>query len=220
MVVAPDVPAYIKEEDFFTLKTHAVPYVEEGHEHSMLSLLNTFFITEYSLTVILSNVELMKNVPTFYVTSCMSLLHSKGLMHYPNSSSIDVIVTDSLYPCGALLAKYLYVPAVFLLRFIPCDVDIEAAQCPDPSSYVLRLLTGNLEHMSFLERVKNILYPLLFKLNCHFSLTSYESLASELFQRTCPYWNFSAMHPYGSSGLTLGLISSGPSCLICSLSGE
>lgn len=41
--------------------------------------------------------------------------------------------------------------------------------------------------MSFLERVKNILYPLPFKLIYYLHFTLYESLASELFQREVSY---------------------------------
>ncbi|XP_028611226.1 UDP-glucuronosyltransferase 1-5 isoform X3 [Grammomys surdaster] len=183
VVLAPDVSVYIKEEDFFTLKTYAVPYTKEEYEHQLLSLFQIFFKTEYSLMMILSNMELMKNVSTFYGSCCTRLLHNKGLIQHLNSSSFDVLLTDPAIPCGALLAKYLYIPAVFFLRFIPYEADFEATQCPSPSSYVPRLLTRNPDHMSFLEKVKNILYPLPFKLIFHFGFIPYESLASELFQR-------------------------------------
>lgn len=183
VVLAPDVSVYIKEEDFFTLKTYAVPYTKEEYEYHLLSSFQMFFKNEFSVMMILSNMELMKNVSTFYVSCCMSLLHNKGFIQHLNSSSFDVLLTDPAYPCGALLAKYLQVPAVFFLRFIPYDSDFEAAQCPSPFSYVPRLFTRNLDHMSFLERVKNILYPLPFKLIFHFAFIPYEQLASELFQR-------------------------------------
>ncbi|XP_051010241.1 UDP-glucuronosyltransferase 1A5 isoform X2 [Acomys russatus] len=183
VVVAPDVSVYVKEDGFFILKTYAVPYSKEEYEHNLLSSFQMFLETEYSLTMILSNMELMKNLLTFYVSSCMSLLHNEGLIQHLNSSSFDVILTDPMYPCGALLAKYLHVPEVFLLRFLPCGVDFEASQCPSPPSYVPNILTRNSDHMSFLERVKNVLYPLPFKFICHFASAPYESLASELFQR-------------------------------------
>ncbi|XP_076770961.1 UDP-glucuronosyltransferase 1A5 isoform X2 [Arvicanthis niloticus] len=187
VVLAPGVSVYIKEEDFFTLKTYAVPYTKEEYKHHLLDLFKIFFKTEYSLMMILSNMELMKNVSTFYLSCCMSLLHNKGLIQHLNSSSFDVLLTNPVNPCGALLAKYLQIPAVFFLRFIPYEADFEAAQCPSPFSYVPRLLTRNSDHMSFLERVKNILYPLPFKLIFHFAFIPYENLASELFQREVSY---------------------------------
>lgn len=183
VVLAPDVSVYIKEEGFFTLKTYAVPYTKEEYEHNFLSYFQMFLETEYSLMTILSKVELMKNLLTFYTSSCMSLLRNEVLIQHLNSSSFDVILTDPTYPCGALLAKYLHVPAVFLLRFLPCGVDFDSAQCPSPPSYVPKSLTRNSDHMSFLERVKNVLYPLPFKFICFFTSAPYENLASELFQR-------------------------------------
>lgn len=71
----------------------------------------------------------------------------------------------------------------FFLRSIPCDIDYESTQCPNPSSYVPRLLARLSDHMSFLQRVKNMLYPLALKYICHISFTPYESLASELLQK-------------------------------------
>lgn len=183
VVLAPDVSVYIKEDDFFTLKSYAVPYTKEEYGHNLLSLLQMFFENEYSVTMFLSNMELMKNISAFYVRTCTSLLYNTGLIQHLNSSSYEVVLTDPVYPCGALLAKYLNIPAVFLLRFIPSDIEFEAAQCPSPPSYVPRLFTRNSDRMSFLERVKNILYNLPFKIVFYFSYTPYESLASELLQR-------------------------------------
>ncbi|XP_077011590.1 UDP-glucuronosyltransferase 1A3-like isoform X2 [Tamandua tetradactyla] len=41
----------------------------------------------------------------------------------------------------------------------------------------------NSDHMTFLQRVKNMLYPLILKYICHVSYSPYGSLASELLQR-------------------------------------
>ncbi|XP_015862578.1 UDP-glucuronosyltransferase 1A3 isoform X7 [Peromyscus maniculatus bairdii] len=183
VVLAPDASVYIKAEDFFTLKTYAVPYTKEEYAHHLLSLLQMFFEIEYSVMMVLNNMELMKNVSTFYQRTCTSLLYNKGLVQHLNSSSFEVVLTDPANLCGALVAKYLNIPAVFLLRFIPSEVDFEAAQCPSPPSYVPRLFTSNSDHMSFLERVKNVLYPLPFKIIFRSSFAFYESLASELLQR-------------------------------------
>ncbi|ELR56912.1 UDP-glucuronosyltransferase 1-3, partial [Bos mutus] len=93
------------------------------------------------------------------------------------------VLTDPVHPCGAVLAKYLSIPSVFFLRQIPCDLDVEGTACPNPFSYVPRLLTRNPDHMTFFQRVKNMLYPLGLKYICQVSLTPYERMASELLQR-------------------------------------
>lgn len=121
-----------------------------------------------------------------------------------------------MYTCGALLAKYLHVPAVFFLCFMPCDAEFEAAPCPSPSSYVSRLFTRNSDHMSFLQRVKNI-YPLSFKLFCpHFFSLPMRAWPLSFSREGCPSWRSCTTHPYGSSDLT----TPGPSCPIWSSLGE
>ena len=105
------------------------------------------------------------------------------LIQQLNSSFFDVILTDPIFPCGAVLAKYLQIPAVFILRSLSCGIEYEATQCPNPSSYIPNLLTRLSDHMDFLQRVQNMLYYLVLKYICRLSITPYESLASELLQR-------------------------------------
>lgn len=183
VVLAPDVSTFIKKEDFITLQSYALPYTKEDYEHNVLGYFKMFLETEYSVMMFLSNMGRMKNISLFYLRACNSLLHNKDLMQHLNSSSYEVVLTDPVYPCGALLAKLLNIPAVFLLRFIPSDIEFESTQAPSPPSYVPRLFTRNSDHMSFLERVKNILYNLPYKIIFYVAYIKYEDLASELLQR-------------------------------------
>ncbi|XP_051010246.1 UDP-glucuronosyltransferase 1A3 isoform X5 [Acomys russatus] len=183
VVLAPEVTVHIKEEDFFTRKTYAVPYTKEEYKHHLLGHLQIFFETEFSLRLLLQNVEGAKNMSTFYLRSCRGLLHDGALIQHLNSSSFDVVLIDPFYPCGVVLAAHLRVPAVFFLQSIICDLDVEATHCPSPSSYVPRLLTMNSDHMSFLERLKNMLYPLPLKHFCHVLYGPLERLATEVLQR-------------------------------------
>ena len=147
VVLAPEVTVYIKEEDFFTLKTYTVPYTKEEYR------------------------------------SCMGLLHNTALIQHLNSSSFDVVLTDPFFPCGAVLAMHLRVPAIFFLQSMLCELEFEATSSPNPSSYVPKFLTRNSDHMSFLERVKNMVYPLPWMYFCHVSYGSLERLSSEFLQR-------------------------------------
>lgn len=183
VVLAPDVSTFMKGEDFVTLQSFAVPFTKEDYEYKALGYFKMFLETEYSVMMFLSNMERMKNISLFYLRACSSLLHNKDLMQHLNSSSYEVVLTDPVYPCGAVLAKFLNIPAVFLLRFIPSNIEFESAQAPSPPSYVPRLFTRNSDHMSFLERVKNILYNLPYKIIFRISYILYENLASELLQR-------------------------------------
>ncbi|KAM5229097.1 UDP-glucuronosyltransferase 1-2-like isoform 3-T3 [Ctenodactylus gundi] len=183
VVLAPEVNLHIKREDFFILKTYTFFYTKEEYNYLLRSNNENAFETEHYLKTFFKNVAVLKNVSAAYFKSCAAVLHNEDLIRYLNSSSFDVVLTDPMFPCGALLAKYLNVPAVFFLRNIPCNLDFEGTQCPNPSSYIPQLLTTHSDHMTFLQRVKNMLYRLPLKYICHFSFTPYASLASELFEK-------------------------------------
>ena len=125
----------------------------------------------------------LKNVSLLYERSCEALLHNKYLIRDLNASSFDVLLTDPFNPCGAVLAKYLSIPAVFFLRSVLCGLDVEGTACPNPFSYVPRLLTRNSDRMTFFQRVKNMLYPLALKYICQITFTPYARMASEILQR-------------------------------------
>ncbi|XP_021036745.1 UDP-glucuronosyltransferase 1-3-like [Mus caroli] len=183
VVLAPEVTVHIKGEDFFTLKTYTVPYTKEEYRHQLLGHLQKVFETEFSLKFVLQNMAAVNNISTFYTRSCMGLLHNTALIQHLNSSSFDVVLTDPFFPCGAVLAMYLHVPAVFFLQSMLCELEFEATSSPNPSSYVPKLLTRNSDHMSFLERVKNMVYPLPWMYFCHVNYGPLERLASEFLQR-------------------------------------
>ncbi|XP_064142590.1 UDP-glucuronosyltransferase 1A3-like [Loxodonta africana] len=183
VVLAPEVNVHIKGEDFFTLKTYAIPYTQEEFEDIFLRQSHLIFESEHFLKTFLKTIIILQNVSAFYQRSCASLLYNKDLIRYLNDSSFDVVLTDPVYPCGTVLAEYLSVPAVYFLRYIPCELDFEGAQCPNPSSYIPRLLTRNSDHMTFLQRVRNMLYLLVPQYICSIFFAPFASLASELFQR-------------------------------------
>ena len=59
----------------------------------------------------------LKNVSLLFARLCKSLLYNKDLIRDLNASSFDVILTDPFYPYGAVLGKYLSIPAVFFHVF-------------------------------------------------------------------------------------------------------
>uniref|UniRef100_A0A8C8UDX2 UDP-glucuronosyltransferase n=2 Tax=Peromyscus maniculatus bairdii TaxID=230844 RepID=A0A8C8UDX2_PERMB len=183
VVLAPDVTLHIKGEDFFTLKTYAFPHTNQRYKRQMIKNINLIFETGNSVKTFFKTSEALKKISATLLTSCKNLLHNETLIRHLNSSSFDMVLTDPVFPCGAVLAKYLRIPAVFFLRYIPCGIDYEATQCPNPPSYIPSLLTRLSDHMNFLQRTKNMLYPLALKYLCRVSFSPYESLASELLQR-------------------------------------
>ncbi|KAG8515575.1 LOW QUALITY PROTEIN: UDP-glucuronosyltransferase 1-1 [Galemys pyrenaicus] len=183
VVLAPEVSMHIKEEDFFTMQRYEFPATQEEFDHIFQDYSNIIFEREHLLNKFLITIEKTRAWALMYGKSCRELVFNKDLIRNLNSSSFDVVLTDPVYPCGALLAKYLSIPAVFFLRGIPCDYDSEGTQCPNPASYVPRFLTELTDHMTFLQRVKNMLLPLAVNSLCHISLSPFAMLASDLLQR-------------------------------------
>uniref|UniRef100_A0A4W2DDW5 UDP-glucuronosyltransferase n=1 Tax=Bos indicus x Bos taurus TaxID=30522 RepID=A0A4W2DDW5_BOBOX len=167
----------------FTTKTYAVPYTWDEFDFLGKTHIQLLFERAHFLTMLLKTMASLKNVTLLFARSCEALLYNKDLIRDLNASSFDVVLTDPVHPCGAVLAKYLSIPAVFFLRQIPCDLDVEGTACPNPFSYVPRLLTRNPDRMTFFQRVKNMLYPLALKYICLVTFTPYEHMASELLQR-------------------------------------
>ncbi|KAM9663805.1 UDP-glucuronosyltransferase 1A3-like isoform 4-T4 [Trichechus inunguis] len=183
VVLGPEINMHITGDDFFTLKTYAIPYTQEEFDDLFVLQNHLIFENEHFLKTFFKMMTIFPTIAAFFQRSCENLLHNKDLIKYLNDSSFDVVLTNPINPCGTVLAKYLSVPAVYFVRFIPCGLDFEGTQCPNPSSYIPRLLTRNSDHMTFLQRVKNMLYPLALQYFCRVSFAPFASLASELLQR-------------------------------------
>ncbi|KGL82878.1 UDP-glucuronosyltransferase 1-1, partial [Tinamus guttatus] len=93
------------------------------------------------------------------------------------------ILTDPILMCGPVIAEYLSIPSVYFLRGFPCGLDFEATQCPHPPSYVPRLFLNNSDHMTFSQRVKNLLVSMLELFYCQPIFSPIEELAREILQK-------------------------------------
>ncbi|XP_038604739.1 UDP-glucuronosyltransferase 1A1-like isoform X7 [Tachyglossus aculeatus] len=183
LVLAPEANELNKDDEFYTLETYPVPYRNEelkAHMHS--SALEAF--KEGSWVERFFNIhEKMKISASFYLSACTHLVNNKELLKSLDARKFDAVFTDPLSPCGSILAEYLSIPAVYFLRLIPCSLDFDGTQCPNPSSYIPRMFSRNSDHMSFLQRVKNMVFTLSFSFLCDFVYTPYAQLASEFLQR-------------------------------------
>uniref|UniRef100_A0A672T852 Uncharacterized protein n=1 Tax=Sinocyclocheilus grahami TaxID=75366 RepID=A0A672T852_SINGR len=59
---------------------------------------------------------------------------------FSERAKFDAVLTDPALPVGAILAYNLSVPAMYMLRGMLCGLDTAATACPDPPSYVPRML--------------------------------------------------------------------------------
>ncbi|XP_036622169.1 UDP-glucuronosyltransferase 1A3-like [Trichosurus vulpecula] len=183
VVLAPEVFLHIEEGQYYTLKTFPATFSRDLFHEMMRTNFHKMFDTESFPKRLLEMLTGMKNASDINVAFCKELLYNKELMKSLEEAHYDAVLTDPISPCGALLAQFLSIPAVYFLRGVPCGLDAESTQCPDPSSYIPRLATENTDRMTFPQRVKNILYPLFQKAFCYVIYSPFARLASELLQR-------------------------------------
>lgn len=183
VIVAPEVNVHIKASEKYVMKMYPVPFTKAELEGHFLAFAQEIFEERSFLERFVRIYERLRNTSTLFLSTCTHLLYNKDLIGYLEGSKFDAVFTDPMLPCGQIIAEYLSIPSVFFLRGIPCGLDYKALQCPDPPSYVPRQLTTNTDHMTFPQRVKNLLFSLFEFLLCDFVYAPYTKLASEFLQK-------------------------------------
>ncbi|XP_014811103.1 PREDICTED: UDP-glucuronosyltransferase 1-1-like isoform X6 [Calidris pugnax] len=182
VVVAPEVSMYIKPTKNVVMKTYPVPFTMEEMDENFRAFIHSGWksLAEHAITLFLRNVS---EVTDMFSSACRHLLYDEELMNYLHDSKFDAIMVDPVLPCGPILAEHLSLPSVYFMRGLPCTLDYKATGCPSPSSYVPRTFMSTSDHMTFTERVKNLLVALAEPLSCHLFYAKFESLASEFLHR-------------------------------------
>ncbi|XP_051646991.1 UDP-glucuronosyltransferase 1A1-like isoform X5 [Manacus candei] len=183
VVVAPEVSLHIKPSKNFVMKMYPVPYTQEEMEKDFQAFLQISFEEGSFLTRFLKTYEGMKRLGELSVLSCEWLLKNQELLRYLQESQFDALLTDPVVPCGLILAEHLSLPSVYFLRGVPCGLDFEATQCPNPPSYVPRGFSQLTDRMTFFQRVGNLLFDLPNVFLCDFGFQPYAKLASEFLHR-------------------------------------
>ncbi|NXU34784.1 UD13 glucuronosyltransferase, partial [Drymodes brunneopygia] len=183
VVVAPEVTLHIKPSKNLTMKMYSVPYTQEELEKAFQAFIQVSFEEGSTFKRFLKAYKGMKNLTDCWVTNCEQLLQNKELIRYLEESKFDAILTDPVAVCGLILAEHLSLPSIYFLRGVPCGIDLDARLCPNPPSYVPRVFTDNTDHMTFLQRVKNLLFDIPLVFLCDFAFQPYSKLALQFLQR-------------------------------------
>ncbi|XP_053925958.1 UDP-glucuronosyltransferase 1A1 isoform X3 [Cuculus canorus] len=183
VVVAPEIRLHIKPSENFVLKLYPVPFTQEELNHCYQTTINNSFREGSFVERFLITYQGMKNVSAIFLATCSHLLHNKELVRYLEEKKFDAVFTDPILPCGQILAEHLSLPSIFYLQQLPCGLEYEATQCPNPPSYVPRAFTDLTDHMNFLQRVKNIIFDFPNYFLCDYFFQLYSQLASEFLQR-------------------------------------
>ncbi|KAM4626625.1 UDP-glucuronosyltransferase 1A5-like isoform 1-T1 [Discoglossus pictus] len=183
VVLAPETNLLLNNAQEYDMKFYPVPYTQTELQTHFSSFAGVLFTPEPFVQKFLKMRQHLKETSAILLSTCQYLLNNTQMIQFLEQSAFDAVFTDAMWPCGAILAEYLSVPSVFFLRGIPCNLDLKATQCPMPLSYVPRLMTGLTDHMTFPQRVKNLLFDLFLPFLCNSVFSPYEQLASEFLQR-------------------------------------
>ncbi|NWX79184.1 UD11 glucuronosyltransferase, partial [Alca torda] len=183
VVVAPEINVLIKPSENFIMKMYPTPFTKEEVDANIHSFSREVFEEGSFLERFLKVYQRLKSLSAISLSTCAHLLYNKELVRYLEESKFDAVLTDPVVPCGQILAEHLSVPSVLFLRVMPCGLDFEATQCPNPPSYVPRVFTDLTDHMNFLQRVKNLILDIPNYFLCDFVFQPYAKLASEFLQR-------------------------------------
>ncbi|XP_040532293.1 UDP-glucuronosyltransferase 1A1 isoform X5 [Gallus gallus] len=182
VVVAPEVSLYIKPSENFIMKMYPVPFTQEEVDGMFRRTGQDAFMEGSFLERFIKAYQGVKNSSAMFLSTCEQLLYNKELIRYLQENKFDAVFTDPILPCGQILAEHLSVPSVFYLQQIPCGLEFEATQCPNPPSYIPRIFTDNTDHMNFLQRVENVIFSISNFFLCDVVFQPYAKLASEFLQ--------------------------------------
>ncbi|XP_020007232.1 UDP-glucuronosyltransferase 2B31-like [Castor canadensis] len=119
---------------------------------------------KYSLWTYYSVMQnFLKEYSDIMETQCRDIVLNKKLMTKLQESRFDVLLADAVVPCGELLAELLNIPFVYTLRFLPGNTHEKySGGLPVPPSYVPVVMSELTDQMTFVDRVKNMLFVLFF----------------------------------------------------------
>nr|XP_015214911.1 PREDICTED: UDP-glucuronosyltransferase 1-1-like [Lepisosteus oculatus] len=181
VVLVPEASIFIKGSDDYRSEHFPVPHSKEQLQ------VNGVFVHESNLAGILLGIEKLLNFTNMQVKGCESLLYNQPLMQRLREGGYDLMLTDPFLPCGAIIAETLSLPTVFFLSGIPCGLEMAAAQCPSPPSFVPQLFTENTDRMTFPQRVKNFMMLLVQSFLCKNLYASFDEVASRFLKTDVTY---------------------------------
>ncbi|XP_050195434.1 UDP-glucuronosyltransferase 1A1-like isoform X5 [Myiozetetes cayanensis] len=183
VVVAPEVNLHIKPSKNLMMKMYPVPFTQEEMDENFRGFTKDLFEEGSFLERFIRFYQRSKKSSALFLATCTHLLYNRELIRYLEDSKFDAILTDPFLPCGQIVAEHLSVPSLFFLQQMPCGLEYEATQCPNPPSYVPRAFTVHTDHMTFLQRVRNVLYDIPNFFLCDVVFQPYGKLASEFLRR-------------------------------------
>ncbi|KAM9846840.1 UDP glucuronosyltransferase 5 family, polypeptide D1 [Aulostomus maculatus] len=113
------------------------------------------FLTFFKLTNNL--LAMLTKAHSLWCTALAHIFDDKNLVKSLKDSQYDLVLADPAMGAGVVLAKYLKLPLVLNVRWIPSG-EGHFAIAPSPLSYIPVAGSGLTDKMNFFQRVKNMLF--------------------------------------------------------------
>ncbi|KAE8580563.1 hypothetical protein XENTR_v10024466 [Xenopus tropicalis] len=183
VVAIPEVNMLFKDLDNYKVKTFSSPYSKDVLENRMRRMNQEIFVDRILTEKITFWYESMSNATQWVVSACQHFLQNSTLIRELEKEHFDAMLTDSVFPCGEIVAEHLSIPSVSFMRGTIFGMDQIASQTPSPPSYVPRMFTVYTDNMSFSQRVKNFLIHSLEHIVCHIFYYPYAQMASDFLKK-------------------------------------
>lgn len=187
VVLVPETSILIGDSNSYQTKVFKVPYTRAELDGTVNQFKDGAFLKKPEFSDVFDAVRRLMNFTDMQVKGCEALLYDRSLMQQLRSEGFDLLLTDPFLPCGSIIAEAFSLPAVYFLRGMPCGLDASAAQCPSPTSFVPRFMTGYTDVMSFPQRVKNMIMTIMESYLCRVLYASFDELSSRYLEKDITY---------------------------------
>ncbi|XP_012774313.4 UDP-glucuronosyltransferase 2C1-like [Maylandia zebra] len=189
-VIRPSTSWYISEKS--DLYTSITIEMDEDLEHFLDGSIEEYIRMQRERASLLNSFKCIKKFLSmiFQFHSLWSefinqILDDQNMVKILVVSQYDLLLTDPAMPSGAVLAKYLKLPLVLYVHWIPRG-EGHFVLTPSPLSYIPVLGSGLTDQMSFIQRIKNIFFYIftLFQQNFIF-LPIYDDMCNKYIEGGC-----------------------------------
>ncbi|KAK9542474.1 hypothetical protein VZT92_000334 [Zoarces viviparus] len=176
------------QDDSPCYKTITVPVTEAFNHDFINPILKKVIDIERGESSVLSFASLkaemcsaMFNVHRIMCKMATNMFEDEDLMNTLKDRKYDLVLTDPAWGAGIMLAHALKLPLVYNVRWITSG-EGHMAIAPSPLSYVPLTGSGLSDKMSFIQRVKNHLFSLIWQLQDGFLIHSqYQAVCDQFF---------------------------------------
>lgn len=184
LVLMPEVSMRLDSGKHYMSKTFPVPYTQDLFNQLTKTSQQLIGSTAGLIERISGKLKHMREIMNLIISTSESLLFNHELVEFLQKQQFDVVLTDPMMPTGAILSFNLSLPAIYMLRGLPCGMDAIATACPDPPSYIPRFFTKHTDRMCFTERVLNVVVYMLEPVMCKLLYWWFDDVASRFLQRS------------------------------------